>query len=128
LLLVEALAAVVAIRLGLLLLPFRKLRSLARAAGQYPVGSLYANALPVERIVWTVRAVSEYVPGATCLTQALSGQVLLARRRYPTRLHIGVAKSSREGLSAHAWLEYDGQIVLGDHGGLAAYAPFPSLE
>ena len=66
--------------------------------------------------------------GATCLTQALSGQVLLARRRVPSHLHIGVAKSSTKKLNAHAWLECDGQIVLGDHGRLAAYVPFPTLE
>ena len=128
LLLVEALAIVVAVRLGLWLLSFQKLRSLVRSAGRWPVHSRSANALSVERIAWTVRAVSRFVPGATCLTQALAGQVLLARRSRPTRLHIGVAKGSEKKLSAHAWLECDGQIVLGDHGYLSAYAAFPTLE
>jgi hypothetical protein len=127
-LLIEALAAVVAVRLGLSLLPFQKLRAMVRWAGRCPVGAHKADALPVERVAWAVRAVSEFVPGASCLTQALSGQALLLRRRRPTRLHIGVAKGSQEKLSAHAWLECDGQIVLGDHGYLAAYAPFPTLE
>jgi hypothetical protein len=128
LLLVEALAVVVAVRLGLWLLPFQKLRSLVRAAGRCPVDSHSANVLPVERIAWTVRAVGDFVPGATCLTQALAGQIMLARRSQPARLHIGVAKGSEEKLSAHAWLECDGRIVLGDHGYLSAYAPFPTLE
>ena len=126
--LVEALAIVVAIRLGLWLAPFKKVRSRVNKVGQRSVDSRKRGVLPVDRIAWTIRAVSEYVPGATCLTQALSGQVLLARRGYPSRLHIGVSKKPRGELEAHAWLECDGQIVLGDHGYLAVYTPFPSLE
>ena len=128
LLVVEALAIVVMVRLGLKLLPFQKLRALVNKAGQHRVGSRNSAAAPIDRVAWTVRAVSEFVPGATCLTQALSGQVLLARRGYPTCLHIGVAKERQDELAAHAWLECDGRIVLGDHGFLAVYAPFPSLE
>jgi hypothetical protein len=128
LLVLEALVMVVAIRLGLWLLSFQKLRALVTRLGQCPVGSHSANSLPVDRIAWAVRAVGQFVPYASCLTQALAGQVLLARRRHPTRLHIGVARKSQEGLEAHAWLECEGRIVLGDHGFLATYTAFPSLE
>jgi hypothetical protein len=126
--LLEALAVVVAVRLGLWLLPFQKLRALVTEIGQRPIGLHSRSSVSIDRIAWSVRAVSRYVPRATCLTQALSGKVLLARRGHPTRLHIGVAKKSHEGLEAHAWLECEGQIVLGDHGFLAVYAAFPSLE
>jgi hypothetical protein len=128
LLLLEALAAVVAVRLGLWLLPFQKLRALVTEIGKRSIGSHSSTWLPTDRIAWAVRAVSQYVPRATCLTQALAGQVLLARRGHPTRLHIGVTRKLRERLEAHAWLECEGRIVLGDHGFLAMYAPFPSLE
>ena len=128
LLLVEALAVVVAIRLGLWVFSFKKLRSWVARVGQRSMGSRNTGMLSVDRVAWTVRAVSEYVPGATCLTQALVGQLLLARRGYPARLHIGVSKKLRGELEAHAWLECDGQIVLGDHGYLALYTPFPFLE
>jgi hypothetical protein len=128
LLLLEALAVVVACRLGLWLLPFQKLRALVSEMGQRPIDSQTSNPLSVDRIAWAVRAVSQYVPRATCLTQALAGQVLLVRRGYPTCLRIGVTRKPREGLEAHAWLECDGRIVLGDHGFLAMYTPFPSLE
>ena len=128
LLLVEALVVVVMVRLGLWLLPFRRLRNLVSEIGQRSVRSHNAMVMSIDRIAWCVRAASQCVPGATCLTQALSGQVLLARRGYPTRLQIGVSKKSREELEAHAWLECDGQIVLGDHGFLEVYTPFPFLE
>jgi hypothetical protein len=126
--LVEALAVVALVRLGLSLLSFKRLRALVRESGRRSVGPHRAGALPVDRIAWAVQAVSRFVPGATCLTQALSGQVLLARRGYRTRLHIGVAKSSRDQLAAHAWLECDGRVVLGDHGFLTIYSSFPTLE
>ena len=128
LLVLEALAVVVAVRLGLWLLPFQELRALVSEIGQRSIGSNSSTLLPVDRIAWAVRAVSQYVPRATCLTQALAGQVLLARRGRATRLRIGVSRKSRKNLEAHAWLECDGRIVLGDHGFLALYSPFPSLE
>jgi hypothetical protein len=128
LLVLEALAVVVAMRLGLWLFPFQKLRALVTEIGQHAVRSNRAETLPADRIVWAVRAVGQFVPYASCLTQALAGQALLARRRHPTRLHIGVARTSQDGLIAHAWLEYKGRIVLGDHGFLATYTAFPSLE
>ena len=124
----EALATVTAIRLGLWLLPFQRLRALVTELGQRRVQSPGSRSLSADRIAWAVRAVSPFVPRASCLTQALAGQVLLARRGHPTCLRIGVARKSRDGLEAHAWLECEGQIVLGDHGFLAMYAPFPYLE
>jgi hypothetical protein len=128
LLVMEALVVVIAIRLGLWLLPFQKLRALVAEMGKRPTSTRRRHALPVDRVAWAVRAVSPFVPRASCLTQALAGQVLLDRRGYLTRLRIGVTKRSQEGLEAHAWLECQGQVVLGDHGFLAMYASFPSLE
>ena len=134
LLVLEALAVVTIVRLGLWLLPFQKLRTLVNEMGHHPIGRMSSvrlhrsNSLPVDRIAWAVRAACQLVPHATCLTQAMAGQVLLSRRGHPTRLRIGVSIQSQKGLEAHAWLECNGRVVLGDHGYLATYAPFPSLE
>src|SRR5438128_1120517 len=87
-LLLQALCWVVIIRIGLCLLPFRVLKSCTakiRASRNVP----YAAA----ECVWAVRATSRCVPAATCLTQALAGQVLLARAGYDSRLEIGVANN-----------------------------------
>ena len=58
---------------------------MARAAAGAPIGS-------VEQVVWGVRAVSRYLPGATCLTQAIAAQSLLTHCGFPSQVEIGVAK------------------------------------
>ena len=50
-----------------------------------------------------------------CLTQALAGQVLLERYGYPALVHVGVTKKAKNGtFQAHAWLESDGKVVIGE--------------
>ncbi len=53
-----------------------------------------------------------HVLGATCLSQALAGTVLLRRYGHRANLCIGVAKSGGE-FDAHAWVECDGPVVIG---------------
>jgi hypothetical protein len=47
-----------------------------------------------------------------CLPRALALQKLLALHGHESELKIGVAKSG-ELLEAHAWLIWDGQIIIG---------------
>ncbi len=65
------------------------------------------------RIFRGVRLVSRFVPGATCLTQALAAQVLLARHSMDSDIVLGVRHDARGRLRAHAWLYYGGRIALG---------------
>lgn len=67
----------------------------------------------VEQLVWAVKTVSRYLPRATCLTQALAAQALLARSGFPSQVEIGVAKDDLQRLQAHAWVVCYGQVVLG---------------
>ena len=64
---------------------------------------------------------SRAVPGARCLARALTLQVLLGHRGHPCDLHIGVARSPREGFTSHAWIVLDGEVVLGGTGAPLAY-------
>ena len=50
-----------------------------------------------EQLAWDVGVVSRYVSRATCLTQALAGQVLLERYGYPALVHVGVTKEEGKG-------------------------------
>jgi hypothetical protein len=116
-----------AIRLGLRVLPFWTLRGAVAQLARVPAGSPHINRASVEQLVWTVTVASRYVPKATCLTQALVTQILLGRRGYPARLHVGVAKSERGRLQAHAWLESQGRVVVGG-GELSRYTLLPGME
>jgi Transglutaminase-like superfamily len=69
----------------------------------------------LEQMVWAVTVAGRYLPGATCLTQALAAQALLTQSGFPSRVEIGVAKDEgdRRRLQAHAWVVCHGQVVLG---------------
>jgi Transglutaminase-like superfamily len=111
-------------KLGLKLLPFRLLRrltdSLSRPTAWVPAPDRFS----AEKIAWAVELVGRYVP-STCLSRALSAQVLLARRGYPVLLHFGVVKEGERFL-AHAWLESEGQVVVGGYA-LEPYMPLGTL-
>jgi hypothetical protein len=53
------------------------------------------------------------VPKATCLTQALTGQVALSRRGLASSIKIGVIRTPEGALKAHAWLLSSHHIILG---------------
>ena len=73
------------------------------------------------RIGWAIAVAARCIPGSKCLVQAIAGRNLLARYGFSGAIHIGVAKDSKNWLSAHAWVEVAGQTVIG--GDTAAYAP-----
>lgn len=117
-----------AARLGLWLLPLPTLRCLlAKLRPSEPI-STEGHSANIEKIVWAVTVASHYVPAATCLTQALAGQILLAQHGEPALLQIGVAKNEAGNLVAHAWVESRGRIVIGDSRELFRYTRLPSVE
>jgi len=97
------------------------------AARRIVAGSVGSGgATSVERLVWAVRVTSRYVPGATCLTQALALQALLAQAGHQSRVEIGVAKTADQ-LEAHAWVICRNQIVIGGPE-IARYSRLAVLE
>lgn len=107
LILIRALLVVGVARATLWLLPIEAVRkAVARAAAGTAGHSR-------ERIVWAVTVASRYLPRATCLTQALAAQALLARSGYPSQVEIGVTKDESRRFHAHAWVVCQGQVVLG---------------
>ena len=110
------------VRLGLWLLPFARLRRLLAKARRATCS------VPMDKVTWAVSVMGRYIPVATCLAQALATQALLVRCGHPASLRIGVARSKGRQLQAHAWVESEGRIVLGDLEDLAHYTPLPPLE
>jgi hypothetical protein len=77
-------------------------------------------------VLWAVRNTAAFIPGATCLAQALAAKYHLEHCGLKTQLHLGVAKDNGR-LLAHAWLQCDGETVLG--GEIAPrYAPLLALN
>lgn len=128
-LLIKALVLVCCVRLALWLMPLRVLRRMAKISS-----SVSSPARPqlhshvVRKIASSVRRASRYVPAASCLTQALATQVLLARRGQVTNLRIGVTNGDEGGFKAHAWLESNGEIIIGRVRGLRSFTVLHPLE
>jgi hypothetical protein len=118
----RALAAVVWVRASLWLLPFRKIRRqmecepVPRAARRQP--------WTPEQIAQAVCRAGRCVPGASCLVLALAARQLCAEAGHATRLHVGVRSGRR--FAAHAWLEWEGRVLLGGEE-VGDYAPLLTL-
>ena len=71
------------------------------------------NSVSAERIAYLVMAASKWVMSSTCLTRALVGEWLLKEAGFNPSLHIGVKKGEEKDFEAHAWLEMDGEKLIG---------------
>ena len=67
----------------------------------------------VAQVVAAVRRASACVPRATCLGRALTGWWMLSRRNHRAIVRLGVKRDESRGFDAHAWLEFDGRVVIG---------------
>jgi len=81
-------------------------------------------------IVRSLETVSQRLPGRhACLSQALTGLVMLRRRGLAVQFHLGVGQTPpADGpvkLVAHAWISYQGRVITG--GPLTGLTPLPQL-
>jgi hypothetical protein len=127
-LLITSLLLLGVVRVGLWLLPFQTLRRLLAHMARRHTGARGGDQVSVKRVARAVTVASRYVPAATCLTQALATQVLLSHRGYPASLRIGVARSGVGEFLAHAWVECQGQIVIGGAQALSRFTPLPPMD
>src|SRR5215210_1525475 len=109
---VTSLLTVAAVRVGLTVIGFGRLRAMLRRVESRPSGRRGA-APSAKELEWAVGVASRYVPRATCLVQALALELLLTRSGRAAEVRIGVAKQNGH-LQAHAWVESEGQRLLED--------------
>jgi Transglutaminase-like superfamily len=122
------------VRLGLVWRSFNRLRSLLerisspkQAAAIAPTDPLSQRQL-VARVQWAVNACCKFMPGSVkCLARALTMKTLLDQYGCPSKLMIGVDKNSVDQLEAHAWIEYEGHVVMGQLNDLSRFKPLPNL-
>jgi hypothetical protein len=125
-LLVRATTVLALVQLGLAVLPFGRLQRLVAWAAT-PRRRLQRRHQPPERLVWAITTASRRVTGASCLTQSLAAQILFARHGHPAQLRIGVARDGIGKLEAHAWIESQGRVVIGEPE-LWKYTPLTNRE
>jgi len=114
----------VGFRVALWTVPFRViLRTVDR------VPARHRRPYPADRIARAVAALSRRMfRERPCLTQALALLVLYRRSGHPAVLRIGVAMGGEGKLLAHAWVESDGDVVIGRLANLSDYTPLPPLS
>jgi hypothetical protein len=127
-LLLRVAAVVAVVRMALWIMPFASVwRLLHRPVSTRILGHSCDQMQAVE-LAWAVRAVSRWVPAATCLTQSLALQFLLTQTGRRCVLRIGVARTFPRPLTAHAWVDCGGEVLLDQPADIHAYAVLASLE
>ncbi|MDY9922937.1 lasso peptide biosynthesis B2 protein [Methanobacterium sp.] len=109
---IEALFWVIVIRLMVWIFPFKFVQKRVQKIASY-LSSDRASPVSMSRLRVMIVIVSRYVPRATCLVQALAGYILFSKYGYTTSIKIGVLNENGE-FEAHAWLENDNGVVLGE--------------
>lgn len=118
------------IRVGLKLSSLKKVkRILERISHTFP-GNQPADGKYREQVVWAASTVGRQLLGdQPCLAQALAVQMVFNRRKIPADLCIGVVKEKDGRLAAHAWVESEGQVVIGGtQEELSRYTRLPALD
>jgi Transglutaminase-like superfamily len=105
-----------AVEVGLRFLPLQKLlRVIQRSARPFAKGEGAPHRANPERVARCVELAARlHVPNSTCLRKALVLYALLTRRGFDAQLLIGAAKATNGQLDAHAWLECQGKVLLGE--------------
>lgn len=127
--LINAFILLVLVRLGLLFLPFQRLHQLLTRISHVKPKSHILASPTIDNIVKAVNISTRYMPGGSkCLARAFTTQVLMSRWGYIPQLKIGVTKGEQGQLKAHAWVESQGRVVIGNLSNLSDFIAFPSLE
>ena len=115
------------VRLGLLLLPFKRLQNLVLNSQNMTWLAFAPAQVTVNRIAQSVYRSSRYQPGnPMCLARALTASVLMNIYGFPHQIQIGIAKDKEGQIEAHAWVKSEGRTIVGDLPDLSRYVPMYS--
>ena len=115
------------VRLGLLLLPFRRLQNLVLNSRKLTWLAFTPAQVTVNRIAQSVARSGRYQPGKPmCLARALTAAILMNIYGFPHQIQIGVAKSENGKIEAHAWVKSGGRTIVGDLPDLSRYVAMSS--
>jgi hypothetical protein len=129
-LLLEAAGALLVASLAIRLLPFRRLADRLAEAAPQPGARSERSLAEIGRARWAVEACARRLPWRiVCFQKGLALHRILHRRGVATTLHYGVAQSHERGLTAHVWVTYQGEPVIGGEEaiGYTCLATFPAV-
>ena len=130
------------VRLGLWRLPFQRLwQRIHNSTQPRWVSAVLVSPPTLSDMIWALDAASWYTPKqARCLSRAFTLYLLMRWFGYAPTLQIGVAKpeasdtspqpqkrASSPQIEAHAWIEYEGEVIVGQVTNLARFVPLPSI-
>ncbi|HEX5656407.1 MAG TPA: lasso peptide biosynthesis B2 protein [Polyangiales bacterium] len=123
-LMLQAAALLPAVRLVQRALPFKRWRPLLTRPSPAPHKTLTPG-----EIALAVDRARRGVPGVyKCLPVAYTGHLLLHRHGHASTVQVGVARDAEGKVEAHAWVECDGQVLIGELPDLSRFVPFPALR
>ena len=110
---VKAVICLTIIKAGLVVLPF----SIFRKFFNWSANSKNKKEISqqeIKQVVWAVKSAARHLPfELLCLPQALTAKYILKNVPALT-LEIGVAIDSSKTFLAHAWVEQNGTVIIGD--------------
>jgi hypothetical protein len=96
----------------------------AALAAVRPVAVAVRGTVPEARVLWAFQASDRWSVGrATCLARALAAEVLLETTSHQHRMVIGISSPLSGGLRSHAWIERNGDVLLGGQESRSQYVP-----
>ncbi len=113
----EALLFIAIARIAIRFFSFKKLLNyLGTPQTELPVEMLTeADKLYLQKIGKAIRRASRVAFWKTlCYEQAITGKLMLRRRKIGTTIYIGMMKSEEKGLEGHAWIRAGNYIVTGN--------------
>jgi len=109
-------------------LPYRRWRRLLTRSRASQARSAAGRPGPDE-LAQAVERARRGLPGAyKCLPAAYTLHLLLHRHGYGSTVTVGVAYAVGGAVEAHAWLEYQGRVLVGALPDLVRFVPLPPLE
>ena len=105
--------------------PYQRVLIIIRKQAEKPVIHPSDRILSADYICVLIEKCARNLPIVlTCLPQALAGYVICRKYGYKTKLRIGARKAPSSGFRAHAWLEFEGRIIMGNLMDIKSYAVF----
>lgn len=117
---IEAFLLMAISRFSILFIPFRRVAAFMGKPMRETADLVESELMIVaKQIAWLIEKISRYTPWESkCLVKALTGQIMLKKRKISCTLYLGIKKNKANALSAHAWLRCGNVIILGENGRL----------